>query len=37
MEGVMMNFLLALIFSMIVIGYTGYDEPIVAKIIEKTE
>ena len=32
--GAMFNFLLALIFSMIVIGYTGYDEPIVSNILE---
>lgn len=32
--GAMFNFLLALIFSMIVIGYTGYDEPIVANVVE---
>lgn len=32
--GAAFNFLLALIFSMIVVGYTGYDEPIVSGVIE---
>ncbi len=32
--GAAFNFILALIFSMIVIGYTGYDEPIVSGVIE---
>ena len=32
--GAVFNFLLALIFSMIVIGYTGYDEPVISGVVE---
>ena len=32
--GAIFNFLLALIFSMIVVGYTGYDEPVISGVIE---
>ena len=32
--GAAFNFLLALIFSMIVIGYTGYDEPVISGVVE---
>lgn len=32
--GAIFNFLLALIFSMIVIGYTGYDEPVISGVVE---
>lgn len=32
--GAAFNFLLALIFSMIVVGYTGYDAPIISEVIE---
>ena len=32
--GAVFNFLLALIFSMIVIGYTGYDEPVISGVGE---
>lgn len=32
--GAVFNFLLALIFSMIVIGYTGYDEPVISGVME---
>lgn len=32
--GAVFNFLLALIFSMIVIGYTGYDEPVISDVVE---
>lgn len=33
--GAIFNFILALIFSMIVIGYTGYDEPVISGVIEE--
>jgi len=33
--GAAFNFLLALIFSMIVIGYTGYDEPVISGVVEE--
>ena len=32
--GAVFNFMLALIFSMIVIGYTGYDEPVISDVVE---
>lgn len=32
--GAIFNFVLALIFSMIVIGYTGYDEPVISGVVE---
>ena len=32
--GAVFNFLLALVFSMIVIGYTGYDEPVISGVVE---
>ena len=32
--GAVFNFLLALLFSMIVIGYTGYDEPVISGVVE---
>ena len=32
--GAVFNFLLALIFSMIVIGYTGYDEPVISGVVD---
>ena len=32
--GAAFNFLLALLFSMIVIGYTGYDEPVISGVVE---
>ena len=32
--GAVFNFLLAFVFSMIVIGYTGYDEPIISRVVE---
>lgn len=32
--GAAFNFLLALIFSMIVIAYTGYDEPVISGVVE---
>ncbi len=32
--GAVFNFLLALIFSMILIGYTGYDEPVISGVVE---
>lgn len=32
--GAAFNFLLALIFSMIVVGYTGYDEPVISGVVE---
>lgn len=32
--GAIFNFILALIFSMIVIGYIGYDEPVISSVIE---
>lgn len=32
--GAVFNFLLALLFSMIVIGYTGYDEPVISSVME---
>ena len=32
--GAIFNFILALVFSMIVVGYTGYDEPIISGIVE---
>lgn len=32
--GAAFNFLLALIFSMIVIGYTGYDKPVISGVVE---
>lgn len=32
--GAVFNFLLALVFSMIVIGYTGYDEPVISGLVE---
>lgn len=32
--GAAFNFLLALVFSMIVIGYTGYDEPVISGVVE---
>ncbi len=32
--GAIFNFLLALIFSMIVVGYTGYDEPVISAVTE---
>lgn len=32
--GAAFNFLLALLFSMIVIGYTGYDEPVVSSVMD---
>lgn len=32
--GAVFNFILALIFSMIVIGYTGYDEPVISGVLE---
>ncbi len=32
--GAEFNFLLALVFSMIVIGYTGYDEPVISGVVE---
>ena len=32
--GAVFNLLLALIFSMIVIGYTGYDEPVISGVVE---
>lgn len=32
--GAIFNFILALIFSMIVIGYTGYDEPVISGVVE---
>jgi len=32
--GAVFNFILALIFSMIVIGYTGYDEPVISGVME---
>ncbi len=32
--GAVFNFLLALIFSMIVIGYTGYDKPVISGVVE---
>lgn len=31
--GAAFNFLLALVFSMIVIGYTGYDEPVISGVV----
>ena len=33
--GAIFNFILALIFSMIVVGYTGYDEPVIYGVIEE--
>lgn len=33
--GAAFNFLLALVFSMIVIGYTGYDEPVISGVVEE--
>ena len=33
--GAVFNFILALVFSMIVVGYTGYDEPIISGVIEE--
>ncbi len=33
--GAIFNFILALIFSMIVVGYTGYDEPVISGVIEE--
>lgn len=32
--GAAFNFLLALVFSMIVIGYTGYDAPVISGVVE---
>jgi len=32
--GAAFNFLLALVFSMIVVGYTGYDEPVISGVVE---
>lgn len=32
--GAVFNFLLALIFAMIVIGYTGYDKPVISGVVE---
>lgn len=32
--GAVFNFLLALIFSVIVVGYTGFDAPIISEVIE---
>lgn len=32
--GAVFNFLLALLFSMIVIGYTGYDEPVISGVVK---
>ena len=32
--GAVFNFLLALVFSMIVIGYTGYDEPVISGVVD---
>lgn len=32
--GAIFNFILALIFSMIVVGYTGYDEPVISGVVE---
>ena len=32
--GAVFNFLLALLFSMILIGYTGYDEPVISSVVE---
>ena len=32
--GAIFNFILALIFSMIVIGFTGYDEPVISGVLE---
>ena len=33
--GAVFNFILALIFSMIVVGYTGYDEPVISGVMEE--
>lgn len=33
--GAIFNFILALVFSMIVVGYTGYDEPVISGVIEE--
>lgn len=32
--GAVFNFLLALVFSMIVIGYTGYDKPVISGVVD---
>ncbi len=32
--GAVFNFLLAFVFSMIVIGYTGYDEPVISGVVD---
>lgn len=32
--GAIFNFLLALIFSMIVVGYCGYDEPVISGVVD---
>ena len=32
--GAVFNFLLALVFSIIVVGYSGYDEPIISGVVE---